>query len=194
MKVLCLVLLCCFFSAVSAASDRTDVAPAFQELVGESGMVFELPQGYRAVDAEVSHLFPHERALVNAAETLQIRYAIRPLSRIQVDYQDPHSSTPDPNHMFPLMFQSLVTRLSHGGHSPTREYSPDQAEQKFHADWAAASVFDLHPEMQGRFSQALIIAMHKNKLADAYVLYLFNDYQQVKDDINGTLGALAFLP
>ena len=74
MKVLCLVLLCCFFSAVSAASDRTDVAPAFQELVGESGMVFELPQGYRAVDAEVSHLFPHERALVNAAETLQIRY------------------------------------------------------------------------------------------------------------------------
>ena len=194
MKVLCLVLLCCLFPAVYAASDATDLAPSFQGLVSESGMVFQPPQGFRQVDAEVSPLFPHEHALNNAADTLQVRYAIRPLSRIQVDYQDPHSSTPDPNHMFPLMFQSLVTRLSHGGHSPTREYPPDQAKQKFHAHWAAASVFDLHSEMQGGFSQALLIAMHKNQLADAYVLYLFNDYQQVKDDINGTLGALAFLP
>ena len=197
MKNLFLVFLCWFAPMAHTAPEVTQdtaVAPSFQELVSESGMAFQQPQGFQPVAAEVSSLFPHEHALSNAADTLEIRYAIRPLRRLKVDYQDPHSSTPDPNHMFPLMFQSLVTRLSNGGHSPTRTYPADQSEEKFHAHWAAASVFDLHPELNDSFSQGLLVAIHKNHLADAYVLYLFNDYETVKEEINQTLGALAFLP
>lgn len=157
-------------------------------------MQFNQPEGFHEVNAQITPLFPHEIAVANTGGTLEIRFAVRPLSRIEVDYQDPHSSTPDPNHMFPLMFQSVVTRLSNGGHSPTREYPSDQAKKKFHAHWAAASVFDLHPEMRGHHTQGLLIAMHKNQLADAYVLFLFNDYQAVKGEINRSISALSFLP
>lgn len=180
--------------AVSASTTESAVAPSFDGLVSESGMNFVQPPGFQPVALEVNPLFPHELALANADATLEIRYAIRPLARIEVDYQDPHSSAPDPNHMFPLMFQSMVTRLANGGHSPTRTYPPEQAEEKFHAHWAAASVFDLHPELNDSYSQGLLIAIHKNHLADAYMLYLFNDYKAVKDEINGTMRALAFLP
>ena len=197
MRKIFLVILCWIVpvaQAVEMAPGAAGAAPSFDVLVQESGMAFEPPQGFHAVSPQVSPLFPHERALADADATLEIRYALRPLSRIKVDYQDPHSSVPDPNHMFPLMFQSLVTRLSNGGHSPTQEYPAAQAEEKFHAHWAAASVFDLHPELGGRFSQGLLIAMHKNHLADAYVLYLFDDYQAVRKQINQTIGALSFLP
>jgi hypothetical protein len=71
---------------------------------------------------------------------LELRYAVRPLGRIVVDYEDPHSSAPDPNHMFPLMFHSMVTLLSNGRHSPTREYPREQTGGKFNADWASSRV------------------------------------------------------
>lgn len=168
--------------------------PTFEGLVAESGMVFTPPEGFRVVEAVANPLFPYEYALRNPAETLEIRYAIRPLSRLKIDYDDPHGSAPDPNHVFPLVFQSLVTRLSNGRHSPTREYPPKQTEEKFRAHWAAASVFDVHGEFTDRYQQALLIAMHKNQIADAYAVFLFDDYAQVKDQINNALGALAFLP
>jgi len=78
-----------------------------------------------------------------------------------VDYEDPHSAMPDPNHMFSLMFQSLVTRLSDGGHSPTREYPFAQVREKFNADWAAAAEFDIDSGFATNHRQALIIAIHK---------------------------------
>ena len=157
-------------------------------------MSFTSPEGFGAVEVRANPLFPYEHALRNQAETLEIRYAIRPLSRLEIDYDDPHGSAPDPNHIFPLMFQSLVTRLSHGGHSPTRIYPHDQATEKFQAHWAAASVFDVRREFSDRYQQALLIAMHKNHIADAYAIFLFDDYDQVKDEVNRVLEALAFLP
>lgn len=183
-----------FFSIVSADEKIQTEGSSFQGLVGESGMSFSPPEGFHAVDAVANPLFPYEHAVRNQAETLEIRYAIRPLSRLKIDYDDPHGSAPDPNHVFPLMFQSLVTRLSNGTHSPTRVYPPEQADEKFHAHWAAASVFDIHREFSDQFQQALLIAMHKNHMADAYAIFLFDDYALVKDKINGALGALAFLP
>jgi hypothetical protein len=139
-------------------------------------------------------LFICDKAVRSADGRLEIRYAVRPLGRIRVDYDDPHSSAPDPNHMFPLMFQSIVTLLSNGRHSPTQEFPPLQASEKFHADWAAAAVFDISPEFNADHGQALVVAMHKNKLADAYAIFLFDHYEEVKERINANMGALAFHP
>ncbi len=142
-------------------------APSFEELVSESGMQYKLPAGFREIDLRPNPLFTYDKAVNNEGGTLEIRYAVRPLGRIEIDYQNPHGSAPDPNHMFPLMFQSMVTLLSDGRHSPTREYPKEQARAKFNADRAAAAVFDISARFNARRKQALVIAMHKNQLADA---------------------------
>ena len=156
-------------------------------------MVFRVPEGFHGAEPGADPLFSYERALINGDGTLEIRYAVRPLARIVVDYQDPHSATPDPNHMFPLMFQSVVGLLSNGRHTPSREYPREEARDRFNADWAAAAVFDVSTGLDTDHQQALVIAMHKSKLADAYVIYLFDDYQQVKPQINAGLGSLRFV-
>lgn len=168
--------------------------PGFDELVAESGMRFELPAGFREADRRANPLFTYDKAVRNRDDSIEIRYAVRPLGRIEIDYEDPHSSAPDPNHMFPLMFQSMVTLLSDGRHSPTREYPRDQAREKFSADWAAAAVFDVSPRFDTDHKQALVIALHKNQLADAYSVFLFDDFEQARQMINDNLNALAFLP
>lgn len=157
-------------------------------------MRFDAPAGFHAIEPGANPLLATERALVNGDGSLEIRYALRPLVRIQVDYDDPHGSTPDPNHMFPLMFQSMVGMLSNGRNSPTGEYPAQQAREKFNADWAAASVFDISDDFTTDHAQALLVAVHRSKLADAYMIFLFDDYGQVKQQINEGLGSLAFLP
>lgn len=117
--------------------------PGFDELIGEGRMRFELPSGFQEAKPRANPLFPSDKAVRNEEGSLEIRYAIRPLGRIRIDYEDPHSSARDPNHMFPLMFQSLVTMLSNGQRGPTREFPKEQAQERFNADWAAAAVFDV---------------------------------------------------
>lgn len=175
-------------------AESTVAPPAFEQLLAESDMRFEVPTGFEPVEVRQNPLFLYDRAIVSPDGALEIRYAVRPLGRIVVDYEDPHSSAPDPNHMFPVMFQSMVTLLSNGRHSPTGEYPPEQAAEKFNADWASASVFDISAEFNAGHRQALVIAMHKNGMADAYAVFLFDDYEQVKQQINDNLDVLTFLP
>jgi hypothetical protein len=66
--------------------------------------------------------------------------------------------------------------------------------QPLNAQWASASVFDLAPEMGAGFGQALLVALHRNRVADAYALFLFDDYTQAKPLIDAHLGALSFKP
>ena len=111
---------------------------------------------------------------------------------IEIHYDDPLRATPGPNHIFPLVFQSLTARLSTGGNTPSREFSPAEARSRFGADWAAAAGFDAEPAFGGKFQGELMLALPRNRLADAYVLFLFNGYQAAKARINANLGTLSF--
>jgi hypothetical protein len=177
-----------------AESDPPQSPPAFEQLLSEASMTFTTAPGFQEIDLRANPLFTYDKAVANEYGTLEIRYAVRPLGRIQIDYEDPHSSAPDPNHMFPVMFQSMVTLLSDGRHSPTNEFPPTQARDRFNADWAAAAVFDMSDRFNADHKQALVIALHKNKIADAYSIFLFDDYEQARELINDNLNRLSFLP
>ena len=79
------------------------------------------------------------------------------------------------------MFESLATRLSGGRHAPSNAYPPDQAREKFNADWAAAAVFDTVEDFATDHKQGLLVAIHRNKVSDAYLVFLFDDYPAVKE-------------
>ncbi len=49
-------------------------------------------------------------------------------------------------------------------------------------------------DFYSKHGQAFILAMHKNQLADAYTVLLFDDLEQAKDSIKAHMGALRFLP
>jgi tetratricopeptide (TPR) repeat protein len=149
-------------------------------------------EGYRDVPPQPNELFLFEHAFRTIDGRMEVRFAIRPLGRIRIDYEDPHNAAPEPEHLFPLLFQSLTDRLSGGGHSPHREYPADRARSLFGADWAAAAVFDVVPEFGSGFGQALLVALHGSGKADAYTIFLFDDYEGVKDVIDNALSCLSF--
>lgn len=189
------VALCGFIAlqpAAGSAAPALSAVTSFEQLAAEADLVFVSPEGFDDVEPRANPLLSYERAIRHHTGALEVRYAVRPLGRVQIEYEDPHSSAPEPEHLFPMMFNSLIAQLSAGGHSPSREYPPEQARELFNADWAAASVFDVDPEFSRDYREGLLIALHRNGKADAYVVYLYNDYTAVKTLVDDTLSALSF--
>ncbi len=181
-----------FSVLLSLSIQAQESVDLFTDLLAEAQLKWTAPKDFKPTPIKDNALLPYEQALLNKDGSLEIRYAVRPLKRLEIEYNDPHNAAPEPNHIFPLLFDTLTGNLSGGRHSPSREYPPDQTKKYFNADWAAASVFDVLPDFKTDHSQVLLIALHKNAVADAYVLYLFNDYSQVKAVINTHLSTLQF--
>jgi len=179
----------------AAPQERRSSAPVpadFPTLAAGAGLDYQQPEGFEQTPVLTNPLWPYEHSVHKPG--VEIRYAIRPIERMEIAYDDPHSNAPDPDHIFPMMFQTLIGLLSNGKHSPSREYPPEQASSKFNADWAAAALFDLDKRFSDRYKLALMIAMHKNQMADAYTIYLFDDYETAKPVINATMSSMKFMP
>lgn len=182
----------CLVLAVTVGCNRDTLSGSFQKLQHEAGLVYTAPQGFQPLPAVANPLLPYEHAIRAEDSKLEVRYAIRPLSRVKIDYSDPHNSAPEPNHLFNMLFASLAEQLASGGDTPRREYNQEQAAELFNADWAAAAVFDVSHQFSQDYSQGLLVAIHKNDRADAYMVYLFNNYPEVKQRINASLPSLRF--
>lgn len=179
---------------LSVAQADGSAPDLFVGLLAEAGMEFTRPAGFQDLPVQPNELLPYEHSIGRTDGVLEIRYAIRPLARIEVDYEDPHSAKPEPNHMFPLMFQAILGRVARHGHNPSSEYPQDKARARFGADWASAAIFDVDPGFSSELSHGLLLALHKNQLADAYAVFLFDDYEQAKPLLDETLEALRFAP
>ncbi len=172
----------------------TSAPDGFTALLEEAELVYQPPQGFSAAPPGRTPIMDYEHALRSSGGALEIRVAVRPLKRLRIDYDDPHGSAPDPNHVFPLVFESMASRLAGGTHAPSRAYSPQQARADFNADWAAAAVFDVVDEFSRDYQQGLLLAIHRNNVSDAYVVFLFDDYKAVKPTLNQAMQTVVFKP
>ena len=176
-------------TVVTASGSSNDL---FKQLIEESGLSYTPAQDFTDIKIKANSVIHYERALAHKSGSLEMRLIIRPLARIAIDYNDPHNAAPEPNHLFPLLFESMINELSSSGNTPNNEYPQTQAQELFNAGWAAAAVFDVNPEFSDSYRQALLIGIHKDRQADAYTVFLFNEYAQVKPYIQSALTTLSF--
>lgn len=168
------------------------VSVDFVKLLQESGLSFSETKGFKSIPVAPDYVMPYEKRLTNQDESLEVRYAIRPLNRIEIAYDDPHNSAPHPNDLFEMLFRTLSETLSGGSHVISRAYTAEQAKQKYNAGWASVGVFDISPDISKRYKQAMLIAIHHNDKADAYLLMLTNNLADQKPAIKQLQKSLKF--
>ncbi len=183
-------------ATVSQTTGAVDKAAqqAFDQLLLESGLRLETRDNYSDIPIEANPVLPYEHAMKHASGALELRFIVRPLSRITIDYNDPHNAAPEPNHLFPLLFESITNRLSIGSDTPSSTFSQSEAQKSFNASWAAASVFDVRPEFADGYQNGLLIGMHRNDMADAYTVFLYNNHELAKPLINEVISIMSFSP
>ena len=191
---LCCLLLLALSARAPAALDSDD-SPSFASLLEESGLRLDRGHDFVEVPVSASAILPYEHALRHDSDRLELRFIVRPLNRITIEYNDPHNAAPEPNHLFPLLFESMTNALAaEGADAPSTVFTEAEARRHFNADWAAVAAFDVDPDYAGGFANALLVAMHRNELADAYTLFLYDDYAAVKPLIDASLAILRFEP
>ena len=192
MKFLLNIFLLFFISATGlhATSGQLD----FKGLLDEAGMAYEQPEAFSAIQIQPNALLSYEHAIRHKDGQLEIRYIIRPIKRLEIEYNDPHNPAPNPNDMFHMLFETLSGRLSGGRYNPDRTWPPSEANKLFHADWAAVSAFDVERPFSKDYKEALFLAIHKDHHADAYVAFLYNDFDKVRELVKQNLSSLVFLP
>lgn len=165
----------------------------FETLLAETGLSFRSPAGGIELPPRAVPGFSFQKALRFPAQGgVEMRLAVRPLSRMRIDYQDPHSSAPEPDHVFPLVFSKLTALLAGSKASKSREYPSDKAQDLFRADWAAAAIFDLDPDLAENYTSGLLLAVHKSRFGDGYILFLFNDARAAKPFLEMAQNSLSF--
>ncbi|CAD7845917.1 MAG: hypothetical protein [Olavius algarvensis Gamma 3 endosymbiont] len=178
----------------SAASIDKTSRQAFDQLLNEAGLRLDERQNYSDIPIQANPVLPYEHAMLHASGALELRFIVRPLNRITIEYNDPHNASPEPNHLFPLLFESITNRLSAGSDTPSSAFSESEARTSFNASWAAASVFDVRPEFADDYRNGLLIGMHRNDMADAYTVFLYNDHELAKPLINEVISIMSFTP
>lgn len=178
----------------AAAATETLSRQAFDNLLKESGLRIEARQAFADIAVQHNPVLPYEHAMRHESGVLELRFIVRPLARIEIEYNDPHNAAPEPNHLFPLLFESLTQRLAANNDTSSSTLSEIEAKDKFNAQWAAVAAFDVDPEFSSEYKNAILLGMHKNDLADAYTLFLYNDPESAKPLISAALGIMSFTP
>ncbi len=179
-------------AAVSVTAAWSSQSPSFETLLAEGGLVFAQSDALEEISASKTELYEFEKGFRHKTLPLEVHYAIRPLQRLKIDYSDPHNSAPEPNHMYAMVFHTLVGRLAAHGAISSRDYQPGKAKLLFNADWAAAGLFNIDQRLHVRYRTALLLAIHKNHKADAYAIFMFDDPKPLKTTIDKLLAVLKF--
>lgn len=171
----------------------TAARQAFEELAADCGMEFHLPDGFLFEAGSEAHGLDHEATLIDEAGLIEVRLSLRNLEDAEVAYEDPHSSTPSPEHIYPLMFLAIVQAISQNPEAPSLTFG-EAALGEYEADWGQASVLKPDSRYSELHSSLLLIALHRRSASDAYMAFLYDDYELAKERIAAAKSCLKYLP
>ncbi len=163
---------------------------AFEKLLAVSKLSYTLPEGFVEIAPRPNELLPFEWSLYQKDSGLEVRLSLRPLKQIKVEYRDPHSSAPEPNHLFSMMYQTILQRISGHGVESRKQFAKE-ALKVFNAQWASAAAEIPNPEYTKK-KGLFVLALHANDKADAYVVFLYDDYSKAKPWIKKAFRVLRF--
>jgi hypothetical protein len=178
---------------VQAAKEGEFAYEEFIELLDTCGLEFELPAGFLFKPGVQNSKLNYEGKIVAADGNLEVRFAIRPILGMEVEYRDPHSAAPEPNHIYPLLEQSVVDRVSDGKTGPKEEFGED-ALAEYNADWGALHRLTPNPDFDPNHQELLLLCLHGNNRADVYVTFLFQNGKSASSALKGALHSLKFKP
>ena len=178
-----------------AASKTSAARPgkvSFPELLAESGLVLNIPDEFTEIPVPETDVYNFDKAWRKKDGSMEIRLAVRPISRMVIDYDDPHGSTPDPNDVHAMVFTALMGQIATQGEMPSHDLPQELARSTFNAEWAAIAFMGVEPEMNSKHKEGMLLGIHKDRMADAYVLFLFDDPVKAKPELNRLLKIIKF--
>lgn len=180
MKKFFIIAFVALFAFVAPSFAEDNLPEKFAELLKRTSLTYEVPEGF--VEAELvenPHML-YEYALKHPTEKFEVRYAIRPVDEMLVEY-DEWAKNPkegetrlDPRNLYPAIGQAVKLNISdkeiNGGPLPE-----ESLENDFGAD-AGMSYFVMPREaFSNGYKHTMMVAINKKEKGTAFIFYMFDD-------------------
>jgi len=180
-RVRSLLLLLFLFPAFTAYSADTKSTMTFAVLLSEAKMMFRMPDGLVEAAVVENDQMHYYHAIKYPDKKFEVRYAVRPLGAMIDRYKEREKNNNsgevlvDPNNLYSALFQAIAMNISGGKFQESMEFDKASVQQDFNADWGATTFVEVGKSFGMGYKYCMMIAIHKNDCADAYVFFMSDD-------------------
>ncbi|PKL36264.1 MAG: hypothetical protein CVV44_18805 [Spirochaetae bacterium HGW-Spirochaetae-1] len=166
----------------------------FAKLCTDADMSFSIPDGFKPVKVKTNPDVIYQYAVRHATKKVEIRYSIFSLKedvRVYEEYQknkekksDTKIVLTDPNEGYILFAVAVVMNISQSEQTKgITEFKPADVKHDFNADWGASYFIENNSDYGHGYKYSLVVAIHKKNIANAFIVYLFDDGREIKNEM-----------
>lgn len=171
----------------------TDLPAEFREQIEQAGMAFDPQPGLMRVAPKPNDRVAYHCAVARHAPNLEIRFHIVSLKRPP----PPEGFTPiaitDMNAWHDMHLRALIHNVADRIVSGPNPLPPDAVYAEFGADRGTVSRLALAQcAFSDGFNECLLLALHREDVADAYVFFMFERFEEAAETIQSDFYTLTF--
>ena len=179
----------------------SDGNPAFFSLLNSMGMKFTKPANTIEVKCIQNDELNYQYAIKDTVTNIEIRYSVFPLQKLVEEYNGPHPDTGlsriDPNflhtnYLFAIANKIQGKEMNMDALPEVKELSHATVDLEFNADWGAETTVQPCDEFAQKYKYCTIFEMHKDNIADVFIMYLYDDKDTFDESIKPDFHSLAF--
>jgi hypothetical protein len=153
----------------------------FQTLLAETGVDYTPTPDFVTCPVRENSVFRYQHAMRSPSGHLETCYRIDAFARMEAEREAARAgmevlASVNLDRMVSANFMALVLNLSGGLFAEPTVFRPETAALLYGAHWSALAFMRLAShELSADYDAAYVLAIHKNEVADIFVLGLFND-------------------
>lgn len=188
-----------FFLLVLTSFTTKKTTSGFQEKLLKAKMNFEMPKDFKEVPIISNMQMNYDYAIKHVEKNFEVRFALHSLDDRLKDYYEKEKNKKtgevnlSPNKLYQGSFVAIAFNIA-GGKIPkgSSTFPPEAVKAEFNADWGAMTMVEAGKEFGQDYKYCVMVAIHKDDVADAYYFYLANDQQTIKEQMQAVFHSLKF--
>ena len=172
----------------------SDELSTFQQICEKTDMTFTIPDGFMPVKVKKNPDVLYQYAVKHKSKKVEIRYSIFSLKDEVKEYNEylKHKNDKanikmvltDPNKGYELFAATVVMNISQSENTKgITEFKPEAVKHDFNADWGTSFYIENNSEYGKGYKYSCVVAIHKHNIANAFIVYLFDDGKEIKDEM-----------
>jgi len=162
----------------------------FQTLLAETGIEFRPTPDFVSCQVRENSVFHYQYAARSPSGVLEMRYRINAFARMEVEakaeLEDVEMlASVSLNKMYTTNFMAIIHNLSGGQFVEPTVFQPESSNLLYDADWSALCFLRLADnDFAPDHDSAYVLAIHKDGVADVYVVGVYNDCNGATGDFD----------
>lgn len=182
-----LVIFLVIFSSLAVQAQQK-LPKDFQKLLERANLSFDAPAELIETEVIDNYQMSYQYALKYPDEDFEVRYSINPLDDDLKAYEETMKkeetiASLHPNDLCKSALYAIIFNVSDGKASNEgyTEFPKESVKKEFHADWGAMAMVEAGETFGQDYQYCMIVAIHKDNLADAYYFYLGNEPERFSE-------------